>query len=278
MDIDCDLNIPELPLESEDSVQTTFQCDTFTKNTIGKDGYGANIATASESFLVSLLFLDGSKTLYQPGQPKDPLTWKAGSQLPTFVIIMIDYFRQGPALSKRQNAVSPCNVANDADSVLSDTIYAILSSLDTLFYNQLVTNVASGKNNITVGGLFAAPDTYSLLVWIETDPFQTVEIKVHFRECIVNEEYIYNNTLCVDCDANHYNFNPKKLSCQDCPENCNCTTWGIFPENGYWMHSPCSSKAFSCLSDDSCIFGTPKLVETDDSVFRWTQKGIGKLL
>lgn len=228
-----------------------FKCSIMTGSSVGKGGYGKNIATLAEDFVLEVIYEDGLIRRIPRGESYSIRHWKSGDKMPIFKIVMLDFFFQSGALTK---AVSSCQESSVLSSFDGYT-KATMDSRDKLIPNPLITNVSAGTGNITAGALFNTPNRYSLELWTGDNKSKTIVVNITIRGCQINEQSNRNKTVCDDCGRDHYNFDPEKGRCMPCPDDCDCTEWGLAPKKKHWIPSPCFPNVMECLSDRACHRG-----------------------
>lgn len=235
-----------------------FESEFMVNNSIGPRGYGSTVATSSIDFYVTVLFRNGTKKSLIAGSNFTFPNWKSGGRMPPLEVVMVDAFFQRPALTR-----SDCSSAAAESVPLTVYEHFIKATVDAnekhdekqLISNPVVTDVSSGKVNITLGGPLAKSGNYSFDLWTEDDRERAITFRLEVRECFVNEESVLDEKLCNECDAKSYNFDPKHENCTRCPDNANCDYWGMSPKKAYWTVSPCSTIVSPCLSIHSCDYG-----------------------
>ena len=105
--------------------------------------------------------------------------------------------------------------------------------------------------------------TYVLRVdYSATTELQTLNVKPSFvyvtmRPCIVGETTVIKQgqyLACQECSSSTYNLDPEGAECKPCPENAQCESRVITPDDGYWHASPCSERIQGCLTSHACAF------------------------
>lgn len=259
LNIDCDLS----PIKNATSPSVNFvdnvDCNRLRNNSVADGGYGAQVAFDATKFVVKRLE-DGEIVHYAPGRDLEIEDWKSGDAIPTMAIILLDELGQGPA-SRRAKV----DQANDKDyfpqsntkaefnlAEYAENVNIIVEPLDQLLDSKLMFDVVNGTGNIAIGRPFQKPGNYSLAVWMANENQNNMTIHVTIRECIINEEPSLNRTVCRECDSNQYNVLSSEFRCELCPENANCSSPFILPENGYWNAFPCSNQIQRCFSTKAC--------------------------
>jgi len=230
---------------------TNFDCPSMQGNSVGEGGYGPNAATPQTSFYTTLFFDNGTQLVVMAGEALSFPQWSSGRVAPVVEITLLDHFYQGPAAMKLTSDISGLQSDNQL-ARYDDYARATMSSPDGLIPNPLIADVSNGTANITVGGPLQSPGDYSLVLWIGDNEATNIVCNVTLRECIVNEEYSRNGTLCIPCDATQFNFYPRDQFCTNCPDNANCSSAFTLPPAGYWNAFPCSDEVKKCIHDEAC--------------------------
>ena len=100
---------------------------------------------------------------------------------------------------------------------------------------------------------FVPPGEYSLIVEFDREAIKDVGITVRVHNCSVGE-FVSNAGFCESCSSTTYNFLLSATVCHPCPENGNCESRVITPEEGYWLKTPCSDNLHRCLPASACEF------------------------
>ena len=211
-------------------------CPLWTGNTAGE--YGDVVASYASHSVVSVVEDGGTIVVTDRSSPYRIRNYKSGSSLPAIEIEVRDDFHQGPAVGR--------NFRNITTTVSSpDELFAGTQSL--LLAEKRVTLQAVG---------FAKAGVYTIDLDFDDDHVKKVEIEVEVQECIIGEVPSGNYTLCEQCSATTYSFDPTndELGCQPCPANGNCESSVITPNDGYWHSSPCSVYIRRCLTSYACNF------------------------
>ena len=230
-----------------------IRCTNMHSNRVSHEGYGVDVATTQTGFTCDLVFQDGKRRSLSSNSSIELRNWRSGDPFPIVKVSTFDAFHQDLALTRTVNASSNYSLAY-AMQGYDEYVSVRIRSNDGFLLNTLTANVANGTNNISIGGVFVRPANYSLYVWIEERVEVNVTVRVHVRECTINEQSSLNGTVCTVCDVNHYSFSPKgKDACRICPENGNCTSPFIVPQAGYWNAFPCSDKMQKCIREEACV-------------------------
>ena len=159
--------------------------------------------------------------------------YRSGTDLPPARVKLLDGLGQGPARSHRQ-------------------IVANMSSLDNQFLGRsVVLSMENGDCVFRSITSFALPGEYKLTVGFGEGVIKKIDVTVRVRRCIIGE---MNSTarICVDCGIATYNFYPSGNVCHLCPENGDCSSRSITPDDGYWQKTPCSEHLRKCLPTSAC--------------------------
>ena len=158
-----------------------------------------------------------------------------GSLLPTLNVILVDPLQQRPAIGYR-------------------VVVAKLSTPDAFGVSDI--SVRMPRGNITFPPMvgFGPPDVYNMTVAFSEKAIGELTMTVVVRNCTIGEMAVGEIKLCTPCSSSMYNFDPKADKCRPCPENGDCETSVILPEDGYWLASPCSVHIKRCLTSHACNF------------------------
>lgn len=249
---DCGLQETESFSVQRGYFSSNFECGNMKRNSVGDEGYGANVASPVKFFYSTLEFTDATRHRLGSGSSFSIPNWKSGDPLPTVEVVVVDHFHQGPALTRSKAA--PDFVASYGNGLAQYTGYAkaTIESPDGLFPNPLITDVSNGSGILTVGVPFQPPGEYSLVLWLADDVAAFSVINVTLRECVINEASTLHSTFCATCDSNQYNFHPDEEHCKLCPRTANCSSAFILPNSGYWNAFPCSHRIEKCINDVAC--------------------------
>ena len=175
--------------------------------------------------------------------------YRAGSDLPKAEVKLLDGLEQGPAISYRP-------------------IRANLSSVGGKFMvGSVIMSMEEGNCTFQSIRGSVCPGEYKLTVEFGEEAIENIGITVIVRNCLIGES-VSSGGICVDCSSTTYNFLPSASGCQPCPENGNCTTQVITPNDGYWQKTPCSDQLYRCLPTSACkVEGrTERLTEAVNNV------------
>ena len=185
------------------------------------------------------------------------------------------------ALMSVKDAKKPAVCASGEDCVVdeyraaADMPEARLELLDGLGqgparnYRPVMANLSSPGGEFLIGSIilpmeqgnctfrsikgFAPPGEYRLIIEFGEEAIGGIGITVRVRNCSIGES-LSSAESCVDCSSTTYNFFPSRGVCQSCPENGNCTSRVITPNDGYWQKTPCSARLYRCLPTSACKF------------------------
>ena len=162
--------------------------------------------------------------------------YRAGSDLPKAKVQLLDGLRQGPARNYR-------------------TVNAMMSSVDGEFMvGSVVLPMEEGSCTFQSIRGFVAPGKYQLTVELDIEMIENIWIAVFVRECSIGETAALATGVCQECTITTYNFDTSAKECQQCPENGNCESKVITPNDGYWQKTPCSDRLHRCLPTSACKF------------------------
>ena len=158
-----------------------------------------------------------------------------GSLLPTLKVLLVDQLQQKPAIGYR-------------------VVVANLSTPDTFGVSNISVRMPQG--NVTFPPMvgFGPPDAYNMTIAFSDSAIRELTMTVVVRKCKIGEMAVGEIKLCTPCSSSMYNFDPETDKCHPCPENGNCETRMIIPEDGYWLPSPCSVHIKRCLTSHACNF------------------------
>ena len=219
------VNVTDGETDGEDLSET--DCKVWQMNKAEK--YGPNIASfahrATASINVSTNDAEGNERIknYESGNPM------------TIYLKVEDDRGQRPAIGKNDRYVM-----------------ATVSSEDQLFKGSPEFLVSEDVAEINITG-FAKPGNYTLRIDFEEEGLESHKFEVQVKECAMGHVRHENGDLCVSCSSSTFSFLPETdKTCHPCPENGNCATQVIHPNNNYWHASPCSKKITRCLSSHVC--------------------------
>ena len=233
-------------------------------NTVGEGGYGPDIATPAIGYYVTLYYKNGTNVPLRQGDEYGMGKWKSGEDLPVIEVSMYDHYGQGPA--RRGSGDARAQLGEMDDVYLSSYLSyarAVLVSPNGLLPNDLVGNLTSGRDNITVGPPLVTPGNYTASLIVPDLNEERVTLSVNIRTCVINEVQRDDNRGCIECKPGRYNFDPETSTCTVCPENGDCSGKYALPKSGHWNAFPCSHKMQKCVFEEACRgLNTPELNRT----------------
>ena len=196
--------------------------------------YGPVIATYAVS--AQMVIEDATNSGCESGEEGCAIeSYRAGTELPAATVELVDRLDQKPATSDQP-------------------VSAIMSSKGGRFLTgSFVLEMKKGSCSFKHIEAFVPPGKYQLTVEFDKKEIKSIDIRVSVRECFVGES-LSSAGICVDCSSTTYSFPPSKNDCQSCPENGNCTSQAITPNDGYWQKTPCSDRLYRCLPTAACEF------------------------
>lgn len=204
------------------------------------DEYGNNVAT----YAVRVEGNVENQENHELNSDENPFeifirNYSSGSTLPDIDLTMVDQIGQYPAILYNVEVVT-----------------ANVSSKNGFLLDPIVVTILNGSGSISGIIALQTPDNYTLNVTFDQESLNPLSIIVEVRKCFMGETSTQRHRLCHQCNAANYNFLPnEENNCQTCPDNANCTTALITPNNGYWHPFPCSIHIERCLSVKACDFG-----------------------
>ena len=198
------------------------------------DVYGADVGTYAYSAIMTIaeskgsVCVSGGKNCVIEGHHTE-------EDLPKAEVKLLDAFGKGPARNYR-------------------TVNANMSSVRGKFMVGSVSlPMEEGTCAFRTIKGFVPPGEYKLTVDFGEKAIKDIRITVIVRNCSVGEA-VSSGGICVDCSITTFNFFPSAIGCQPCPENGNCTTRVITPNDGYWQKTPCSDQLYRCLPVSACKY------------------------
>ena len=162
--------------------------------------------------------------------------YSSGTPLPPVSLTSIDDLGQYPAFG-----------------VDNQQVAAVMSSPDGLFDGNISRRLDSNVESFTTIG-FAEPGNYTVVIDFDQEQCESIKIVVEVRSCAMGEVPFRNGTLCEPCSSSTYSLSLEGDSvCHPCPENGNCETRVILPNDGYWHRTPCSKHIDRCIAHDACV-------------------------
>ena len=208
-------------------------CPALSGNTAGR--YGPEVASYLSSIEVNILNEREEDVVSVNEDVYIIRNHKSGTPLPTIALRAVDDFGQGPAVG-----------------VGSREVFAVMFSPDGLFDGNVGVLLDQDIVHLTTTG-FATPGTYKAIVEFDQEQIPSLVITVEVKSCDLGEVPSANGTFCEPCTTSTFSFHPDDdLTCHPCPENGDCRSQVILPNEDYWHASPCSKNIRKCLSSDAC--------------------------
>ena len=161
--------------------------------------------------------------------------YRTGEDLPQAEVMLLDGLGQGPATNYRK-------------------VNAMLSSADNEFIvGSVVQPMENGSCTFRSIKGSVPPGTYKLKVEFGEKAIKEIWNAVNVPNCSVGE-FASAGGFCTNCSSTTFNFNHSAKECQPCPENGNCESRVITPNEGYWHKTPCSENLRRCLPTSACKF------------------------
>ena len=161
--------------------------------------------------------------------------YRIGTDLPTAIVELLDGLRQRPATNYR-------------------AVNANMSSpLNRFLPVPIVIPMERGACTFRSIKGFIPPGVYDLIVEFGEKAIKSIGITVRVRNCFIGE-FVSGVGSCESCCSTAYNFNDSAKECQPCPENGNCESRAITPNDGYWQKTPCSNHLHPCIPTSACKF------------------------
>ena len=175
--------------------------------------------------------------------------YRAGEELPVARAELLDRLDQGPAVSYQP-------------------VTAKMSSGSRRFLTgSVLLPMEEGSCAFQHIKAFVLPGKYKLIIEFDKKEIKRIVVSVRVRDCVFGEG-LTDTGICVDCSSTTYYFPHSKTACQACPENGNCESRVITPNDGYWQKTPCSDRLHRCLPSAACEFTnrSRKLIEAVSDV------------
>ena len=229
----------------------------FYKNRIIDNGYGERVATTP--FTAFLVNLDGD--VDDEGRQVPRKTFSNGSFLSgdrlRFDVVFRDGLSEPVSFAENLTAYISCH-EESVEEERSNCDQLEIAGQEVALVNE------DGTLSFTDARLRGLRDqTYVLRVdYSATTELQTLNVKPSFvyvtmRPCIVGETTVIKQgqyLACQECSSSTYNLDPEGAECKPCPENAQCESRVITPNDGYWHASPCSERIQGCLTSHACAF------------------------
>ncbi len=179
----------------------------------------------------------GETTEASTGETYVIKNYASGTPLPTITVRLLDGLHQESPISYHE-------------------ITATLTSPEEFLVGDFSLSVR--ENRVTYPRMvgFGYPGIYNLTISFNEKVMEDLTITVEVRNCTIGEVLVPENRICSKCSSTSYNFDPTAKECQPCPENGNCETTSIVPNEGYWQSVPCSEDIQRCLTSHACEYDT----------------------
>ena len=161
--------------------------------------------------------------------------YRVGTDLPNTTVELLDGLKQRPA--KHYHAVN----AN------------MSSPFGQFLLVPVVIPMEKGACTFRSVKGFVPPGVYELVVEFGETAIESIGITVRVHDCSVDES-VSSAGFCESCSSTTYNFRLSAKACNPCPENGNCESKTITPDDGYWQMTPCSVHLRRCLPTSACEF------------------------
>ena len=194
--------------------------------------YGADIATYAASARMTIE--DANNSVCESGGEECVIEgYRAGTKLPTATVTLLDHLHQERATSYQPVAA---NMSSAMEGTLSGSL---LLSMD--------------EGNCTFQSIrsYVSPGEYKLTIEFGQTEIESIGLTLIVRNCSAGES-MSDAGICLECSITTYNFPRLEKGCKPCPENGNCESKVITPNNGYWHQMPCSAHLHRCLPASAC--------------------------
>ena len=222
--------------------------------------YGQAVGTYATVAQMTTVSDAGEESVTSSGEEYVVAQYRSGDELPAMDLRLVDGLGQKPARSYR-------------------TVEAVLSASDSFLQGSIVVPMQQGEGSLSNIQGFVPAGSYSLTIAFgEETAMESISITVVVSGCLLGE-ILSGGSICENCSTTTYNFYPTSSFCQTCPEDGNCETHVIIPNEGYWHRTPCSGHLQRCLTSYACMFEdrSTKLREVTEGVKRcdldreWTE-------
>ena len=164
---------------------------------------------------------------------------------------VIDGYRTSKDLPKARE--KPLDGLGQGPAIGIHTINAVVSSAKGEFMvGSVVLPMEEGSWTFQSIRGFVPPGKYRLKVEFDDEVIEDIRIAVSVRDCFIGEIVDPTTGICQECSNKTYSFDPSTKECLQCPENGNCESRAITPDDGYWQKTPCSRHIHRCLPTSSC--------------------------
>ena len=194
--------------------------------------YGPNVGTYAATAEMTLD--DTNKAVCVSGGENCVIEgYHIGTDLPTATVELLDELKQSPATNYRP-----------VDARMSSPVGQFLLV-------SIVVPMERGACTFRSIKGFVPPGVYDLIVEFGEKAIKSIGITVRVHNCSVGE-FVSNAGFCETCSSTTYNFLLSAEDCKPCPENGNCESRVITPDDGYWQQMPCSDHLHRCLPASAC--------------------------
>ena len=197
--------------------------------------YGQAVGTYATVAQMTTVSDEGKESVTSSGEEYVVAQYRSGDELPAMDLRLVDGLGQKPARSYR-------------------TVEAVLSASDSFLQGSIVVPMQRGEGSLSNIRGFVPAGSYSLtFAFGEETAMESISITVVVIGCLIGE-ILSGGSICVNCSTTTYNFRPSSSFCQTCPEDGDCETHVIIPNEGYWHRTPCSEHLQRCLTSYACTF------------------------
>ena len=208
-------------------------CTSWENNSAGR--YGRDVATSAIDVRKEIVDEQMEALSLVSGSNYTVHKHRSGEPIPLIVLTAVDELGQGPAVGEN-----------------SEDVEAVMSSPDGFLAGSVRKTLGMEGTTFSATG-FVQPGNYRVLIEFEGADLERFEITVEVKPCDIGEVPSGNGTFCESCNAVSFNFSPENdAECRPCPENGDCSSQIILPNDEYWHASPCSKNVSKCLSADAC--------------------------
>ena len=214
-------------------------CQSWSSNQAGI--YGEDAGSYATDVTIHV-FPNDNDTVTRDGRHFEVKDHASGEPLPGFELKVVDDLGHWPAIGLN-----------------NETVEAFMTADGGFFSGSVNIDLINGTGNFTRVVGFGAKGKYRCRIEFSEESIEPVEIDVDIRGCRMGEVAAANGTVCELCSFDTYNLGEDgDKSCRPCPDNGDCSTHVILPEEGYWHRTPCSTKLQRCLTTSACDFKNRK--------------------
>ena len=194
--------------------------------------YGPSVGTCAAKAIVEEI---KDKVVAIPGKTSVMIKgYVSGEELPPVEVQLFDDLDQGPPEGVQR-------------------VEAKMSFPETFLIGSIIKPIQKGKASFSGIRGFVPPGNHSLSIAFIGAVVEDIEIIVSVENCSIGQ-VVSSGGLCANCSTTSYNLLLNDDTCKPCPENADCESLVILPEDGYWHRTPCSSKIQRCLTTYACEF------------------------